>query len=404
MSRPVLDWLGLNRNTTSVAGAGLLMSLGEELWRRFLPKYLESSGAPLLVIGAYGSTRDLFDGLAQYPGGWISDRYGRRTGLLIFLALAILGYTLLIAGTAWPQIFAGTVLAMAWASMASPTVFAVIAESLPPDRRAMGFSVQSILRRLPIVIAPLLGGVLIAGQGMRAGVRTGLGVTIALGLATMVLVSRVRLDLPSSGQKVGMPGVWQSLPGSLRRLLLSDILVRACEALVDVFLVIYALDVVSIRPPEYGLLVSVQMTTAILCYLPAAKLADRVGRKPLVVATFVAFGCFPLAVVSAHSLGTLAGAFVIGGLREIGEPARKALIVDLARPELRARAVGLYYLVRSLSITPAALVGGLLWRTEPMLPFLLAGAFGLLGALVFALTVGESRYFAKPAGAANRTD
>jgi hypothetical protein len=63
----------------------------------------------------------------------------------------------------------------------------------------------------------------------------------------------------------------------------------------------------------------------------------------------------------------------------------------LARPDLRARAVGLYYLVRSLSIAPAAVVGGLLWRAEPALPFVLAGAFGLLGALVFALTVQESR-------------
>ena len=80
------------------------------------------------------------------------------------------------------------------------------------------------------------------------------------------------------------------------------------------------------------------------------------------------------------------------------------MIVDLARPDVRARAVGLYYLVRSLSITPAALVGGLLWRTAPRLPFLLAGVFGLLGALVFALTVQESRYFAKPTGVANRNE
>jgi len=396
--RRVLDWLGLNRNTGSVAGAGLLMSLGEELWRRFLPKYLESSGAPVLLVGAYGSARDLLDGLAQYPGGWISVRYGRRKGLLIFLSLAIVGYSLLAAGTSWPHIFAGALLAMAWTSMASPTVFAVIAESLPPNRRAMGFSVQSILRRLPIVIAPLLGGILIGGQGVRGGIRSGLAVTIALALVTLALVSRLRLDLPSRAEVVGMGGVWLSLPDSLRRLLLSDVLVRTCEALVDVFLVIYALDVVSIRPLDYGLLVSVQMTTAILCYLPAARLADRIGRKPLVVATFVAFGLFPLAVVAAHTLAGLAGAFVIGGLREIGEPARKALIVDLARPDLRARAIGLYYLVRSLSITPAALVGGMLWRTEPALPFLLAGAFGLLGALVFGLTVPEHRYFETDGG------
>ena len=393
MSRPVLNWLALNRNTAAVSGAGLLMSLGEELWRRFLPKYLEGSGAPVLVVGAYGSARDLLDGLAQYPGGWISDRYGRRKGLTIFLGLAIVGYSVLAAGTSWPPILAGSLLAMAWTSMASPTVFAVIADSLPSNRRAMGFSVQSILRRLPIVIAPLLGGILIAGQGLRGGIRSALAVTIALAVATLLLVSRVRLDLPARGEAVGVLGVWQSLPDSLRRLLLSDVLVRICEALVDVFLVIYALDVVSIGAPEYGLLVSVQMATAILCYLPAARLADRIGRKPLVVATFVAFGLFPLAVVAAHTWAGLAGAFVIGGLREIGEPARKALIVDLARPDLRARAIGLYYLVRSLSITPAALVGGMLWRTEPALPFLLAGFFGLLGALVFGLTVREDGYF-----------
>jgi MFS family permease len=182
-------------------------------------------------------------------------------------------------------------------------------------------------------------------------------------------------------------GVWRSLAPALRRLLLSDVLVRACEALVDVFLVIYALDVVGISAPEFGVLISVQMTTSILAYLPAARLAQRIGRKPLVIATFVAFALFPVAVVSTNSFAGLLLAFVLGGLREIGEPARKALIVDLARSDLRARSVGLYYLLRSLSITPAASIGGLLWRTEPALPFLVAGGFGLAGAAVFAATV-----------------
>jgi hypothetical protein len=82
-------------------------------------------------------------------------------------------------------------------------------------------------------------------------------------------------------------------------------------------------------------------------------------------------------------------AFVIGGLREIGEPARKAMIVDFAQEGVRARSVGLYYLVRSLSITPAAAVGGLLWKLTPEVPFVVAGVIGLFGALVFALTVEE---------------
>ena len=65
-----------------------LMALGENLWRRFLPKYLEALGAPILAIGAYGSTEDLLDGLYQYPGGWVGDRHGRRRALLLFVSLA----------------------------------------------------------------------------------------------------------------------------------------------------------------------------------------------------------------------------------------------------------------------------------------------------------------------------
>lgn len=132
-----------------------------------------------------------------------------------------------------------------------------------------------------------------------------------------------------------------------------------------------------------------QMITAIACYLPAAHLADRFGRKPFVVATFGAFSLFPVAVVTAHSFSGLAAAFLVGGLREVGEPARKALIVDLVRPEVRARGIGLYYLIRSLAITPAAMLGGTFWSINPTLPFVVAGAVGLAGTALFMATVQE---------------
>jgi MFS family permease len=136
-------------------------------------------------------------------------------------------------------------------------------------------------------------------------------------------------------------------------------------------------------------LVAVQLIMAILAYFASAKIADRVGRKPFVAATFLCFALFPLAVVSTHSFRGLIFAFVIGGLREIGEPSRKAMIVDFVPAQLRARSVGLYYLVRSLSITPASVIGGLLWRTYPEVPFLSAGAIGIVGTLLFAATVEE---------------
>jgi MFS family permease len=366
-----------------------LMALGENLWTRFLPKYLEALGAPVLAIGAYGSTEDFLDAIYQYPGGWVGDRYGRRRALLLFISVAAVGYAVVAVAPTWPIVLAGIALVMAWSSMASPTLFAVIGDALPSHRRALGFSVQSILRRVPIAIAPTIGGLLIAGRGIRDGVRIGLVVSIVLAGIALAAVHRIRLAPPAGHVPIGVNHVWRSLPHPLRRLLLSDIFIRTCEGMVEVFLVLYALNVVGISAPQFGLLVAVQMVTAIVCYLPAAHLADRFGRKPFVIATFVAFSLFPVAVVTARSLGALVLAFVIGGLREIGEPARKALIVDLVPPGVRARGVGLYYLIRSLAITPAAIVGGAFWSVTPALPFLVAGAVGSVGTALFALTVQE---------------
>src|SRR5689334_23474126 len=175
--------LALERNTLAVLGAMFLMALGENLWRRFLPKYLEALGAPIVAIGAYGSVEDALDGLYQYPGGWASDHYGRRHALLLFVMLAAVGYVVIAAAPTWPVVFVGLLLIMCWTSMASPTLFAVVGDVLPAGRRSVGFSVQAIPRRLPMLVAPTLGGPLDAALGVRSGVGVRPGVAVGLAVA-----------------------------------------------------------------------------------------------------------------------------------------------------------------------------------------------------------------------------
>lgn len=383
------DYFGLERNVVAVAGAMFLLGFGENLWKGFLPKYLETLGAPVLAIGLYGTLRDFLDGAYQYPGGWIADRYGRRRALLLFVGLAAVGYLLYALATTWHFVLLGLVFSMAWASMASPTLFAVVGDALPRERRAIGFTVQSVLRRLPIVVAPTLGGFAIVEYGVSGGVRLGLSVTLVLAIVTLAVVARVRIPIVREATPTRIGGVWRSLPSPLKWLLFSDVFVRTCEGLVDVFLVIYATNVVGLNAPQYGMLIAIQSATAILVYVPASKLADRAGRKPFVIATFLCFAAFPLAVILSESFLALSAAFVVGGLREVGEPARKAMIVDLAQPDLRARSIGLYYLVRSVAIAPAALVGAILWKVDASAPFYAAAAIGLVGTVIFTLTVKE---------------
>lgn len=202
---------------------------------------------------------------------------------------------------------------MAWGSMASPTLFAVVGDALPPGRRAMGFTTLALLKRVPLVIGPVLGGLVIARGGVTPGMHILLAITIVLAAAALAVVNVVNLPRLRDLESIGVRGVWRSFPRGLRTLLVADVFARVAEGLVDVFLVIYATAIVGVSATQFGILVAIQSTTSMLVYLPAAHFADRIGAKPVVIATFIAFASFPLAVVSSSTFTQLAGAFIARG-------------------------------------------------------------------------------------------
>src|SRR6266851_3540411 len=97
----VVDYLSLERNVAIASAAVFLLGFGEELWKKFLPKYLEALGASTPIIGLFGTAEDFFDAVYQYPGGWISDHLGRQRAFLFFLFLACIGYLVYLLGTYW---------------------------------------------------------------------------------------------------------------------------------------------------------------------------------------------------------------------------------------------------------------------------------------------------------------
>ena len=140
--------------------------------------------------------------------------------------------------------------------------------------------------------------------------------------------------------------------------------------------------------------------TALLTYLPVGRMTAVVGLQPFIGLTFVFFALFPLSLTVAPDGWGLAIAFVVYGLREIGEPARKALITSLVPREVRAQGVGLYWGIRSLAVCWASLLGALVWAFfGPSALLYLAFAFGSAGAAVYYALVRERRATAGDAGA-----
>ncbi len=392
--------LGLERRVGALAAGLFVYGFGQELWFRYLPEYLRVLGASAFTIGAFGTLKDLLDATYAYPGGVVSDRLGSRDALLLFGLLSAAGFGLYVAWSSVPALFCGLVLVMAWPSLGLPATFALIGEELRGGRRIVGFTVQAVLKRVPIVLAPPIGGLLIQRLGMRNGLRAGFAVSVVLAVGMLVALRRAfREEKRAARPREAGPRPVVRLHRSLKRLLVADCLVRLCEGLPDVFLVIWALEIVRVTPVQFGLLTSVLMGTAILSYIPAAALAERAEKKRFVVLTYLFFTLFPVAVVLSRSFLSLVLAYVVGGLREIGEPARKALIVDLSEPLQRGRTVGLYYSIRGFAVAGAAAVGGALWTIRPSLTFAVAAGLGALGTL-FSAAFLPSSFSKHPAEAA----
>jgi MFS family permease len=199
---------------------------------------LQALGATTFIVGLFGTAEDFFDAIYQYPGGWLADHLGRRRAFLIFVALASFGYVVYLLSPSWPFIFVGLAFVMAWQSMASPAIFALIGDALPRERRAMGFTLQSILKRVPIVIAPIAGGALMVSFGVVKGIHVALLVTLVLAVLALLLLSKVNVAVNVT-RTTGIVDLWRTFHVALKRLLVSDVIIRTCEGMTGVITILY---------------------------------------------------------------------------------------------------------------------------------------------------------------------
>src|SRR5215216_67054 len=120
MNPQLRTWLQTRRNILVMLTCVLILGMAEELWIRFIPKYLEVLGATAWVIAIYGTVKDFLDAVYQYPGGWLADRIGRKNSLTLFTLLSILGYGIYFVAGSWPIILFVTIFVMAWSSLTLP--------------------------------------------------------------------------------------------------------------------------------------------------------------------------------------------------------------------------------------------------------------------------------------------
>jgi MFS family permease len=295
---------------------------------------------------------------------------------------------------AWQAVLVGAVFFLAWSAISLPATMGLIAKVLPTGKRTMGVTMHSLVRRFPMALGPILGGLCISVWGIANGIRVAFCVALVLAIIAVLLQQRLIEDDSKStsddacaiAPEKNPLKLFQSMDISLKRLLVSDILIRFCEQIPYAFVVVWCMKTIAqpVSAFQFGILTGIEMATAVLVYIPVAHLADKTTKKPFVVMTFIFFTFFPLVLLFCQSFLWLIPAFMLRGLKEFGEPTRKALILDLAPENCKAGMYGLYYFLRDVCVSVAAFGGAFLWQVSPTTNFIVAFIFGVAGTIGFA--------------------
>jgi MFS family permease len=387
MFRRIVEYLALQKNAAVLLLMVILVGIGERIAERFLPLYLLALGGGIASIGIFSGANNLTNALYSFFGGYISDRIGHKRALVLFNGMTIAGYLIVIVFPYWQAVIIGSFFFLSWTAISMPATLELVAHSIPANKLAMGVSLNSLMRRVPMILGPLIGGVLIEWYGETNGIRYAFMIATLLAILSTV-VQQWLITVPAQAKHravINPVALWKEMSEALKQLLLSDILIRFCEQIPYAFVVLWCINGVGVTPVQFAELTTVEMLTALLIYIPVAHFADKAAKKPFITATFIFFTIFPVVLLFSNSFVILLVAFFIRGLKEFGEPTRKALIMELCPDTKKAGMFGYYYLLRDTVVACAAFAGAWLWAISPAVNLLSASAFGAAGTIWFAL-------------------
>src|SRR5438045_8517471 len=143
------DFFALKRNLVITLISIFVIGMGEELWMRFVPKYLQTLGASVLLIGLYDALRTLISAIYAYPGGLWADRWGHRRAFITFNLVSIAGYALVLLLPPWSGVIAGMFLFLSWSCFSLPAAFSLAGATVTACRYPMVMRAPVVVSRVP---------------------------------------------------------------------------------------------------------------------------------------------------------------------------------------------------------------------------------------------------------------
>jgi len=374
----------------------IIMDLAMEMPVPNFQYYVQALGGTGVALGIIGLTNFLAMAVVAFPGGYLADKYGRRwlvTTMTFGMALSFLFFAL---APTWHFILLGSIVG-SLCLIYQPALFAMLQDSLPPERRGMGSSIIELIHGTFNTPGPIIAGFLLLQFGLIASMRIVYLVMTALFLTAAVWRLRLK-ETMINGEPIRFSyfvssypkaikesfSVWKVVPRSMLWLFVVQTLVMFGTSHTQVINALYARDVLLIPEKQWWLVFIPLLLTMVVVSIPIGKMVDKIGRKiPLILGLFV-LSLATLIFVTGNLLTVMISMCLFSTGQLLVMSAELALATDFVPPVNRGKIIGFRNFFGYIVMGFGMLLGNYFYvRFIPQLPFYVT--LGLIATAFFVV-------------------
>jgi DHA1 family multidrug resistance protein-like MFS transporter len=349
----------------------------------YYPKYVEGLGGSPYIVGIIGFAANATLALVQIPGGYLADKHGRRKLTVTMTFTISITYFLFAIAPSWQLFLMASVLQNLF-MIYQPALQALVADSTPPERRGLGFSIINLLHYISIP-SPIIAGILVVEFGLIPGMQIAYLIVSVAFLVAAFLRTRFKETLKNTVEESSLTNAIKNLPNYISESLKT--LKTAPHSMLSLFasfsiyhfawficslnLIFYAIEIIKITDFEWAALMSWFSIVNILSALPCGKIVDKFGRKKPLIAAWLLFIPGLISFVYGNMIIIPISLLCLGVALILSNSAFPALMADLTARQNRGKIIGSTNFFFNISNALGQLSGGFVYEyLSPALPFL----------------------------------
>ena len=365
----------------------IIVDFASELPATYFGLYVLGLGATETILGVIGLSQFLALASLQFPGGYLADKYGRKWLISTMTFGVALSFILYAIAPSWPFILVGAVLMAIFNSTYQPALNAMVSDSLPPERRGMGFGIVMLIASASTTPSPAVAGLLRGNFGLINGMRIAYGIVVVLFLIaaffrffflkeTVASASKPRLKEIFQSYPMALKetfSVWKKVPKSMLYLFLSFSIAIFGFSSTNFYTVIYATRVLLIDEVTWAFIIAIVPVTTIILAIPVGKFVDKIKRKIPLLTSILIFGLAMWIFMNGDLTKVAISLILLGAGQVMMNASFGALQTDLTPKEQRGKVNGFMNFANYIIMAAGSLLGGYLYEhVAPQMPFMLA--------------------------------